>query len=162
MSTCGLCGNAQMEEVLSGSGRRYVNSSFARFLATEAVHGLDPSLRRRLGLVVSPFDLRYVLLSSCPASEKECTKCGKKGHYERVCRSKTVHHIATNDDAGVQYVELNVIDDRKSTKATATFRIRGSTHDVRFQIDTGAMSNILSFYDYAIRRERSSLRRTRS
>eukprot|EP00118_Oscarella_pearsei_P024302 m.303615 g.303615 ORF g.303615 m.303615 type:complete len:404 (+) comp40836_c0_seq2:158-1369(+) len=85
--------------------------------------------------------------SSCSAVERECRKCGKKGHYERVCKSKAVHQVDTDRESGIQYVELNSINAPKGTPAKATFRVRGTQHDITFQIDTGAMCNVLSYVD---------------
>ena len=78
----------------------------------------------------------------------------KKGHYDRVCRSTTqCHYLDQEDDdstdEGVHFVELNAITTKKKTsEATATFRVHGTAHEITFQIDTGTQCNVIPFSDY--------------
>ena len=82
-----------------------------------------------------------------PAREQTCNKCNKKGHYDRVCRSKTadVHQV----DDTVEYVELNTLTMPQGKRATAMYRLASGSHKVSFQIDTGASVKILPKSDYA-------------
>lgn len=34
----------------------------------------------------------------CPANEVKCHACGKKGHYKRVCKSKSVHEVEEDEE----------------------------------------------------------------
>ena len=36
----------------------------------------------------------------------------------------------------------------RSSKATATFRVHGTAHEITFQIDTGTQCNVIPFSDY--------------
>ena len=95
--------------------------------------------------------------SACPAADRTCLKCNKLGHFARVCRLKQTSTTTTKksvkyveEQEEVEYVRLNVIDIASTAcKAFATFRAIGANEDVKFQIDTGASCNVLSFKDYA-------------
>ena len=45
----------------------------------------------------------------CPAYYKRCHKCNKQGHFESMCRSKTVHTVQT--DFNDNYVSYDAYDD---------------------------------------------------
>ena len=95
--------------------------------------------------------------SACPAADGTCLKCNKLGHFARVCRSKQTSTTTTKkpvkyveEQEEVEYVRLNVIDTASTArKAFATFRAISTNEDIKFQIDTGASCNVLSFKDYA-------------
>ena len=91
--------------------------------------------------------------SDCPAVDKICLKCKKKGHYARVCRSKQanpqkkpVKYVEEQED--VEYVHLNHIHSATAGEAFATFRVFGKPEDIQFQIDTGVSCNVIPFKDY--------------
>ena len=72
--------------------------------------------------------------SDCPAVDKICLKCKKKGHYARVCRSKQanpqkkpVKYVEEQED--VEYVHLNHIHSATAGEAFATFRVFGKPGD---------------------------------
>ena len=49
----------------------------------------------------------------------------------------------------MRFVELNAITTKKKTsEATATFRVHGTAHEITFQIDTGTQCNVIPFSDY--------------
>ena len=82
---------------------------------------------------------------ACPALEKCCYNCNKKGHFSK-CRLPTVH--------GVEYVSsdeevffINAIKTPASQPALVTCVVNGR-HEVVFEIDTGTSCNILPFADY--------------
>ena len=37
-------------------------------------------------------------IQQCPAKDSTCHKCGKKGHYQTICRSRTIGDVTTEDD----------------------------------------------------------------
>ena len=59
-------------------------------------------------------------------------QCGKKGHYQTVCRSKTVGDITTGDD-----VFLGTVQEDKSAPWTVTMFVNNKP--ITFKLDTGRM-----------------------
>ena len=84
--------------------------------------------------------------------QKTCMKRKKKEHYARVCRSKTsdkhtqkqkIKYVDKQNE--IQYVALNHITISGTSKAYATFEVPDKLQKIRFQIDTGASCNVLSW-----------------
>ena len=85
----------------------------------------------------------------CPACEATCRKCGKKGHYQVVCRSaQSIRLIAADQEE----VFIASIDERVPTVNAGnypwvvTISINGSP--VKFKIDTGADVSVISDTTY--------------
>ena len=102
----------------------------------------------------------------CPAYGKTCTHCGKKNHFEDMCRAKQKQHAKagskpraksmslrqcedTSDDScsDYEYVEtvtehVNNMDTSKLSKVYAQMKLCGKL--VKFQIDTGATCNVVN------------------
>ena len=76
-------------------------------------------------------------VQQCPAKDVTCHKCGKKGHYQTVCRSKTVGDITTGDD-----VFLGSIQEDKSEPWTVTILVNDKP--ITFKLDTGADVTVIS------------------
>ena len=70
----------------------------------------------------------------CPAAEKKCKKCGKKGHFAKVCQSTKVEELSEEETYAISTVKRSA-----STQALVTFRVNNQ-HNVTFEIDTGALS----------------------
>lgn len=101
--------------------------------------------------------------ADCPAADRICSSCKKKGHYARVCRSRKVHHVKYegqrpqsppikeqdnhDEELEIEYMEIQQINDKSAERALATFCVNRQ-EDISFQIDTGASCNILPFNDY--------------
>lgn len=68
----------------------------------------------------------------CPAKNTECHNCGKRGHYDRVCRSNpTMNEIADSADG----LFLGVVD---SGEEPWLVDINVTGNKVRFKLDSGA------------------------
>ena len=83
----------------------------------------------------------------CPAAEKKCRKCGKKGHFAKVCQSTTAVHAVEEELSEEETYAISTVKRSGSTQALVTFRVNNK-HDVTFEIDTGASCNILPFSEY--------------
>ena len=84
----------------------------------------------------------------CPAAEKKCKKCGKKGHYAKVYLStKTVHITEEEFSEEETYYVISAVKGSSVTQAMATCGVNNQ-HDVAFEIDTWASCNILPLSEY--------------
>ena len=95
-------------------------------------------------------------MHKCPATETNCNKCGKKGHYAKVCRQKytnnrTVKQLteeeiegqnetSSESDESIHHIkEIKKIEEKN--KHTATVKINGIKRE--FVIDTGSPISIM-------------------
>ena len=96
----------------------------------------------------------------CPAFGKKCLKCGKKSHFERVCRSKkkkaddvsetAIDEVDSQSEAEAREVEEGIEEKNFFIDSVATslppwrveLELEGSK--VSFKIDTGADVNVVS------------------
>ena len=70
--------------------------------------------------------------SQCPAKTHTCGKCQKKGHYEKVCRSKSVNVMAAEEESlSDEQTEDNDPEDLYNVNL---FRIRTSTDKTKPQL----------------------------
>ena len=76
-------------------------------------------------------------LQMCPAKDSTCRKCGKKGHYQAVCRSRTIGDVTTEDD-----LFLGALHEDISEPWTATILINDKP--IKFKLDTGADVTVIS------------------
>ena len=85
--------------------------------------------------------------NACPAVDKQCYNCNKKGHFATQCRSTKTHHIDDeySDEEELFFIHTVRSQSNKPALATCTVNDR---HKVTFEIDTGASCNILPFTDY--------------
>ena len=96
-------------------------------------------------------------MHKCPATETNCNKCGKKGHYAKVCRQKytnnrTVKQLteeeiegqndtSSESDESIHHIkEIKKIEE-KNKHYTATVKINGIKKE--FIIDTGSPITIM-------------------
>ena len=81
---------------------------------------------------------------SCPAIDASCQKCGKRGHYARVCRSKNVAALeeATNPfETGY----LNSMGQHSAAPTTAwTAEVTINRKVIPFKLTTGAEVTAIS------------------
>ena len=69
----------------------------------------------------------------CPAKGTKCHKCGKMGHYQRVCRS-FINDVTTNSPMDIKF--LGAITQGESKPWTV--KIQVNKYPIVFKIDTGA------------------------
>lgn len=94
---------------------------------------------------------------NCPAYNKECKKCGKKGHFIKMCklvcyvRDKNVKMVqCENDDSFIDgvnelmfdMIQVNSINVKKSWVKHLNF-VDYKNKKIAFKIDTGAECNVL-------------------
>ena len=80
--------------------------------------------------------------ASCPAWGKVCSKCGKRNHFAKCCKSPNVHSITQQPESCLSDTINNLHDRRKLRKSVyADMVVNG--HTVKFQLDTGATANLI-------------------
>ena len=76
----------------------------------------------------------------CPARDKECLKCGRKGHFKAMCRSRTAVRTveSTKDDNAFMGT---VHEHRNANPWSITLSMNGKP--MEFRIDTGADVSVI-------------------
>ena len=78
------------------------------------------------------------LRKDCPASESVCHKCNRRGHYQMVCKSKSVREISEySEDEG-----FLVVVDGGTKQWFTTVKVDGKP--IEFREDTGADVDVIS------------------
>ena len=85
----------------------------------------------------------------CPARDATCRKCHKRGHFQAMCRTKSVRVVSTEDSGEETFVGM--IEDSESliipTVSTGTepwtVNVLLNKLPVEFQIDTGADVSVI-------------------
>ena len=77
----------------------------------------------------------------CPAKDAECHRCKWKGHYEAVCRLKTVAGAMSAEAMDVAFLD-NVSPGKQETIWLATIQLNGK--QIPFKLDTGAEVTAIS------------------
>ena len=80
-------------------------------------------------------------IKSCPAKDCVCRGCGKRGHYQRVCKTVKVSNIEreTEEDSGLL---LGAVTERDSQPWTV--KILVNNEEIEFCINTGAEVTAIS------------------
>ena len=76
----------------------------------------------------------------CPAKDVTCRKCGKRGHYQVVCRSARVSQVDTHTDLSEAF--LGAIGDTTDNPWSVTIDVNGT--QIELNIDTGAEVTVIS------------------
>ena len=84
----------------------------------------------------------------CPAYGKKCKNCGKSNHFAIKCTKRERKANQVDDDSdSVESIDMveseQLVYTIKKTKIFADMKIRSTTKQVSFQIDTGTTVNIL-------------------
>lgn len=77
---------------------------------------------------------------SCPALRSACNKCNKTGHWERMCKSKSVSEVTETDEQNAYFlgsVHADMCDEQWTVQL-----LIGAT-PVKFKIDTGADASVM-------------------
>ena len=72
----------------------------------------------------------------CPAKRATCKKCGKRGHYGAMCRSKRIHAINEDSDDPCFLGQVSVIKSVKETDFMIKLKVDNKV--LTFDLDTGA------------------------
>ena len=95
---------------------------------------------------------------ACPANDKDCKACGKRGHFARVCRtnppkSKPVNAVAQsldkdrlNSDEAEEYEYVYMVNKLPNCPPTCLVEIEGQRLNI--MIDTGASVNLIDEITY--------------
>ena len=76
----------------------------------------------------------------CPAKDVTCWKCGKRGHYQAVCRSARVSQVDTHTDLSEAF--LGAIGDTATNPWSVTIDVNGTA--IELNIDKGAEVTVIS------------------
>ena len=91
--------------------------------------------------------------NQCPAKDTVCYKCHRRGHFGKLCFSKTIAAVSEETPTDIQYEtseepsDYNFLDAVSSQSSTTTaWHIRAYVNDreVVFKIDTGAEVTAIS------------------
>ena len=79
----------------------------------------------------------------CAAHEVVCHKCGRKGHFQSVCRPANVRvHTSNSQPSDDNFQGVVTLDEKTDDPWTATLQLNNAP--VEFHIDTGAKVTVVS------------------
>ena len=84
---------------------------------------------------------------ACPAFDKQCLICRKKGHFSRQCRLSKAHYVEDENSDDEEVFFIHAVRSPASQPSLVTCTVNDS-HKVTFEIDMGASCNILLLADY--------------
>ena len=79
----------------------------------------------------------------CPAFGKTCTKCGKKNHFRKMCRSKAVAEVTEKAEVAVVEDFFIGVVTRKDADTRWLAELYLESDQIRVKLDSGAEANIL-------------------
>ena len=80
----------------------------------------------------------------CPAKDPVCRRCSKKGHFQRLCRSKNTSEPAINQIEEDKDAFLGVVSSNKSTDPWM-INLYLNKQLLDFEIDTGADVTVMAY-----------------
>ena len=84
-------------------------------------------------------------ITECPARGMVCRKCGKRGHFQRVCRASK---ISTVQELPNQWRQGAFLGKVSKDNNPWTVRLRLNGRPTKFCIDTGAAVTVISDKEY--------------
>ncbi|UYV70258.1 K02A2.6-like, partial [Cordylochernes scorpioides] len=70
----------------------------------------------------------------CPAKDAICNKCRKKGHFAKVCHTKTVQEVSSSQN----YAFIGIVGMQENAEDKWCEVIKVNDQPIKFKIDTGA------------------------
>ena len=89
----------------------------------------------------------YHKRQSCPAANSTCNNCGKKGHFQAVCKSSRAVREVQNDEPSSSRENnpfLGAIHNAKRSNKEWSIEVCLDNTRINFKIDTGADVDIIS------------------
>ena len=84
-------------------------------------------------------------LQSCPAKDKICSKCAKRGHFAKVCRSTNVKHLGTRQDEQQEEIETESLETENDPVAFAELTSNNGWDE--YQIDNFSVMAIAESFE---------------
>lgn len=92
-------------------------------------------------------------VNECPAFGAECYKCGKKNHFGKKCRNKSIKHITHKEENNIksssssEELFIGVVSQKSENEDwEETLEIESSPKVfIQFKLDTGAQANLIPY-----------------
>ncbi|UYV66521.1 K02A2.6-like [Cordylochernes scorpioides] len=75
----------------------------------------------------------------CPAKDVICNKCRKKGHFAKVCHTKTIQEVSSSQDNQFN----GIVGKQENTEDKWCEVIKVNDQPIKFKIDTGAEVSVM-------------------
>ncbi|UYV64657.1 K02A2.6-like, partial [Cordylochernes scorpioides] len=75
----------------------------------------------------------------CPARDAICNKCRKKGHFAKVCHTKTVQEVSSSQN----YAFIGIVGMQENAEDKWCEVIKVNDQPIKFKIDTGAEVSVM-------------------
>ncbi|UYV72188.1 K02A2.6-like [Cordylochernes scorpioides] len=75
----------------------------------------------------------------CPAKDAICNKCRKKGHFTKVCHTKTIQEVSSSQDNAF----IGIVGKQENTEDKWCKMIKLKDQPIKFKIDTGAEVSVM-------------------
>nr|XP_023665577.1 uncharacterized protein K02A2.6-like [Paramormyrops kingsleyae] len=103
---------------------------------------------------------RHLDFRKCPAVGTECKKCRKKGHWARMCKTKTVRQVTVKEESEESFYLGAVSNKNKLEEGSWTVSLTIGRIPVSFKIDTGADVNVINTETFKRFESSTQLRRS--
>ncbi|UYV65891.1 hypothetical protein LAZ67_3005826 [Cordylochernes scorpioides] len=75
----------------------------------------------------------------CPAKDAICNKCRKKGHFAKVCHTKTIQEVSSSQDNAF----IGIVGKQENMDDKWCEVIKVNDQPIKFKIDTGAEVSVM-------------------